>query len=245
MVGGTAFDDAVACARRLPSLRVGLHLVLVDGRPLMPPERIPDLVDEQGRLRTDMFRMGRDIFLRSGIRRQLAAEIEAQFAAYQATGLLLDHVNTHHHFHLHPTVAGQILAIGPRYGMCALRVPREPAKLLNRIEPSGRRRRDWLVAPWIAHLKKRVHRRGLRAADQVLGLAWSGAMIESRVAGILRHLPEGVTEIYSHPAISSAFAGSTSSYRYADELAALVAPGVVALARATGARLGGFSDLSS
>jgi hopanoid biosynthesis associated protein HpnK len=245
MVGGAAFDDAVARARRLPSLRVGLHLVLVDGRPLLPADRIPDLVDGQGRLRTDMFRMGRDIFLRPGIRRQLAAEIEAQFAAYQATGLSLDHVNAHHHFHLHPTVAGQILAIGLRYGMRALRVPREPAKLLNRIETSGKRRRDWLTAPWIAHLKRRVRRRTLRTADQVFGLAWSGAMTESRVAGILRHLPEGVTEIYSHPAISSAFVGSTSGYRYADELAALVAPGVVALARATGARLGGFSDLIS
>src|SRR5450755_866403 len=155
MVGGAAIDDAVARARRLPSLRVGLHLVLVDGRPLLPADRIPDLVDEQGRLRTDMFRMGRDIFLRPGIRRQLAAEIEAQFAAYQATGLPLDHVNAHHHFHLHPTVAGQILAIGPRYGMRALRVPREPAKLLNRIETSGKRRRDWLTAPWIAHLNRR------------------------------------------------------------------------------------------
>lgn len=244
MVGGAAFDDAVARARRMPSLRVGLHLVLVDGWPLLPADRIPDLVDGQGRLRSDMFGMGRDIFLRRGIRRQLAAEIEAQFVAFKATGLPLDHVNAHHHFHLHPSVAGQILAIGPRYGMRALRVPREPAKLLNRIETWPARRRDWLTAPWIAHLNRRVRRRSLRTADQVFGLAWSGAMSESRVAGILRHLPEGVTEIYSHPAISSAFADSTHGYRYADELAALVAPEVAALARASGASLGGFSDLS-
>ena len=37
-------------------------------------------------------------------RRQLAAEITAQFAAFRATGLTLDHCNAHKHFHLHPVV---------------------------------------------------------------------------------------------------------------------------------------------
>ena len=39
------------------------------------------------------------------VKRQLRAEIEAQFAAFAATGLPFDHVNTHKHFHLHPTIA--------------------------------------------------------------------------------------------------------------------------------------------
>ena len=33
MVTGAAAEGAVACARRNPSLAVGLHLVLVEGRP--------------------------------------------------------------------------------------------------------------------------------------------------------------------------------------------------------------------
>ena len=40
------------------------------------------------------------------MKRQLAREVAAQFAAYAATGLPLDHVDAHQHFHLHPTVAG-------------------------------------------------------------------------------------------------------------------------------------------
>ena len=123
MVAGPAAEDAVARARRLPSLRVGLHLVLVDGMPVLPPERIPDLVDGDGRLRNDLARAGLEIFLRPRARAQVAAEIEAQFAAYRATGLPLDHVNAHHHFHLHPTVCSQMLRIGRRYGMSAARAP--------------------------------------------------------------------------------------------------------------------------
>jgi predicted glycoside hydrolase/deacetylase ChbG (UPF0249 family) len=82
----------------------------------------------------------------------------------------------------------------------------------------------------------------LRAADQVFGLAWSGALTEQRVAGVLRYLPDGLTEIYCHPATADTFDGSASGYRYVDELAALTAPGVRDLLRAMDARSGGFTD---
>jgi hopanoid biosynthesis associated protein HpnK len=243
MVAGPAAGDAVARARRLPSLRIGLHLVLVDGPPLLPPERIPDLVDARARLRSDVASAGVSMFLRPGVRRQLAAEIEAQFRAFKATGLALDHVNAHHHFHLHPTVNAQMLAIGERYGMRAVRVPWEAKRLLAGIDPrTPRHRGHWLEAPWVAVLRNRVRRRGLTAADWVFGLAWSGAMTEARLAGVLRQLPDGLTEIYSHPATSAAFPGAASGYRYADELAALTAPGLKELLRATGAKSGGYGD---
>ena len=245
MVGGAAAGDAVARARRLPSLRVGLHLVLVDGTPVLPPERIPDLVDAQARLRRDLAMMGVAIFLRPRVRRQLAAEIEAQFRAYRATGLPLDHVNAHHHFHLHPTVCAQMLDIGRRYGLSAVRVPREPLDMLARIESRGRDRHKWLAAPWTALLRRQVRRRGMTAPDQVFGLAWSGAMTAERIAGILRHLPDGLTEIYSHPATADSFAGAANGYRYRDELAALMAPGIKELVQATGAQAGGFLDFAA
>src|SRR5689334_12070341 len=54
MVSATAAGDAVARARSLPTLRVCLHLVLVDGKPLLPVTSVPDLVDSNGYFRTDM-----------------------------------------------------------------------------------------------------------------------------------------------------------------------------------------------
>ena len=240
MVTGVATDDAVARARRLPTLRVGLHLVLVDGTPVLPPERIPDLIDGNGRLRCDLARAGMEIFLRPRARAQVAAEIEAQFAAYRATGLPLDHVNAHHHFHLHPTVCSQMLRIGRRYGLSAVRVPREPAKLIARIDRGARVSR--LTSLWAASLASRVRRSGLTAPDRVFGLAWSGAMTEERIAGVLQNLPDGLTEIYCHPATSDRFVGAAPGYRYADELAALTAPAVKEACRAAAVRSGGFAD---
>jgi hopanoid biosynthesis associated protein HpnK len=243
MVGAPAAQDAIARARRLPRLRVGLHLVLVEGRPLLPPHRLPDLVERTGRFRSDMVHLGFDIFARPSVRRQVAAEIEAQFEAYRATGLALDHVNAHKHFHLHPTIADQMIAIGRRYGLHGLRVPIEPAGVLAEVEPSVRRSPAYLTAPWAALLGRRARRAGLRVPDAVFGLAWSGAMTQPRLSGLLRHLPEGSTEIYLHPATSGGFEGHAPGYRYADELAALMAPSAIAAARRPDVALGGYCDL--
>jgi len=241
MVAGAAAADAAERARRLPALRIGLHVVLVEGTPALPPERLPDLVDATGRLRTDMARLGLDICVRPAVRAQLRAEIEAQFRAYHATGLALDHVNAHKHFHLHPLIANEIIAIGRCHGIGALRVPHEPAAVLAEVEP-GARGFPGYVAPWTRLLARRVRRAGLRAPDWVFGLAWSGAMSAARLGRLMRHLPSGLTEIYLHPATRDGFENCAPGYRYADELAALMDLKVIALTRQPDVTLGGYSD---
>ncbi len=99
-----------------------------------------------------------------------------------------------------------------------------------------------MTAPWVARLGRRARHAGLQVPDAVFGLAWSGAMTPSRLTGLLGHLPEGCTEIYTHPATSDAFDGHAPDYRYADELAALTAPSAIAAARRPGVLLGGYSD---
>ena len=242
MVGGGAVQDAVGRARRLASLRVGLHVVLVEGRPVSPPEAVPDLVDDTGRFRRDMVACAVDIFFKPAARRQLAAEVEAQFAAYRATGLPLDHVNTHKHFHLHPTIAGTILKIGRRYGLKAMRVPTEPRAVLARAEPETVFGRAYVTGPWSELVRLRLRKAGVATADHVFGLRWSGALTPARLEALVRHLPDGLTEIYLHPATQGGFDGAAEGYRYADEFAALTDPGVIAALRAADVQLGGFTD---
>lgn len=240
MVSAPAAADAVARARRLPSLRVGLHLVMVEAWPTLPPSALSDLVGADGLIRSDMGRLGLDLALKASARRQLAAEIEAQFQAYRATGLPLDHVNAHKHFHVHPLIAGLVLAAGKRHGMRALRVPRETRAVLRAAEPGADPKAALDSAPWAALLAVRARQAGLLIPDRTLGLAWSGAMTPARVAGLLRHLPDGLTELYTHPATGGGFPGEAPGYAYAAERDALIAPET--LASAAKLRRGGFSD---
>lgn len=234
MMGGEAAADAVERAYRLPGLRVGLHVTLVDGRPVLPPERIPDLVGTDGRFSADLFRAGVKFFFLPRVRRQLRAEIRAQFEAFRATGLPLDHANAHHHMHLHPTVLAMMLEIGREYGLAAVRLPREPWRVARRSGGRGAALAAAALAPWVELTRLRLARAGVRCNDYVLGLADSGAMHKLTVLRLLRELPEGVTEVYFHPAEPQGGDG---------ELAALLSPSVRAALVDLGLRPMGFADV--
>jgi hopanoid biosynthesis associated protein HpnK len=239
MVTGDAAGDAVERARTIPSLGVGLHVVLVEGRPALPPEQLPDLVDASGQFRTDMVRTAIDIFAKRAARAQLLAEVEAQFARFAATGLPLDHVNAHKHFHLHPTIASTILAVGRRYGMKAIRAPIEPKKVLSKIEP-GSGGID-MTRAWALLVRRRMRAAGMLVPDQVFGLAWTGGLNTARLRGLIANLPDGLTEIYAHPA-TGPYPGSAPGYAYVQELAALTDGLAKDGALRDGVALGRFAD---
>lgn len=225
----------------MSSLRVGLHIVLVEAKPALPPERIPDLVGPDGFLRTDMGRLAVDIAFKPRVRAQVAAEITAQFEAFAATGLRLDHVNAHKHFHLHPVIGAELIAIGKRFGAPAIRVPTEPVAIVNGIEPAAAGLSASALAQWTRVLRAQARRAGMAMPDAVFGLAWSGAMTCERLKSLLERLPEGVVEIYTHPAVADRFAGHAPGYRYTDELAALTDADCVAAQHRASHRLDGFS----
>jgi hopanoid biosynthesis associated protein HpnK len=244
MVGAPAASDAVARARRLPGLRVGLHLVLTDGSPVLPPGEVRGLVGADGRFDDNLVRAGLRYFFAPGVRRLLGTEIRAQFEAFRATGLILDHVNAHQHMHLHPTVARLIVEIGRSYGLRAVRLPAEPAAALRQAFP-GERHAPLPPRPAVAALRRRLRGAGLAINDQVFGIAWSGAMVEERLLGLLPHLPRGVSEIYCHPATrqTPALAAAMPGYRPTQELAALLSPLVRQRIAELGISLIGYGDL--
>jgi hopanoid biosynthesis associated protein HpnK len=250
MVAEPAAGDAIARARALPSLRVGLHVVLVAGRPMLPPAEIPDLVEPDGTFSTRLARAGVRFFFRRGIRRQLEAEIRAQFAAFAASGLALDHVNAQCHMHLHPTVLGIVLRVARDYGRPPMRIPWEP------FGPSWRAAHDraglrfanaFLLAPWLALMKLRLRMAGFSHNDRVLGLSDVGAMTRERVLQLLSQLRPGVTEIFFHAATRRwpEIAPDLAGYRLEDELAALISPDVARALHAPGVETIAFRDLVS
>jgi hopanoid biosynthesis associated protein HpnK len=224
MVGAPAAADAVRRARALPDLRVGLHLVVIEGPAVLPASEIPDLVDAGGEFPSDQLRLGINYFFRPHVRRQLAAEIRAQFAAFAATGLTLDHANAHKHMHLHPTVGRLLIDIGRESGLRSIRVPAEPPAVLaacgTRVGLGDR-----ALYQWTRLLRGQARAAGLATNDRCFGLAWSGHMTTDRVRRLLAVLPDGVSEIYFHPATVSdpTLRRLMPDYEHAAELAALLA----------------------
>jgi len=249
MVTGNAAADAVTRAKRMPKLGVGLHLVLVDGSPVLPPSEIPELVGPDGRFPNDPFRAGLKIFRNTEARRQMEREVRAQLDAFGKTGLTLDHVNAHHHFHTHPSIAACLIHLAPEYGIKAIRVPYE------RPLQSWRATGDLLAARlaafltqahWSRRLARLLDRAGIAHNDCVLGLSDTGAMRKERVKAYLDHLPGGVSELYVHPATSH-WAGPDAwpaHYACTGEFESLIDPGVIASLQGQGIRSEPFAALS-
>lgn len=233
MVGAAAAQDAIERARTLPTLKVGLHLVLVEGKAVLPPDVIPDLVDAHGLFSTRLLSAGCSFFFRPNVRRQLELEIRAQFQAFKQSGLALDHVNGHNHMHLHPTVLSAVLKVGKDFGLRYVRLPYEPLLAswrAARREPL-RRFTSWaLLWPLLRWVKWRITQAKLSCNDFVFGFHDSGHLRADLLERFLQQLPDGLTEIYCHPATRrcTELDSTMSDYEHEEEFKALVHAGVKA-----------------
>ena len=223
MVAAPAAADAIRRAQALPNLHVGLHLVVIEGPAVLPPSEIPDLIDTQGQFPAEQLRLGINYFARPHIRRQLAAEIRAQFAAFAATGLKLAHADAHKHMHLHPTVGRLMLDIGREFGLDRVRVPAEPPAVLARCGTNVGFGAHALYH-WSRLLRRQVRAAGMTTTDHCFGLAWSGHMTPDRLHRLLTELPHGDSEIYFHPATErdATLRRLMPDYEHETELAALL-----------------------
>lgn len=203
MVTGDAVPEAVALARELPGLSTGLHLVL-SGREApaaSDPARIPDLVDASGRFPASPAWAGvSDVLFWPRRRPQIEREIRAQIERFLATGLSLDHVDGHHHLHLHPLIFDLLLAALEEFGVRFVRLVEEDAVARR----AGVGALDEAIPRVFGALSRRARGRMRRhgkvsACDRVYGLRASGRMTESEALRLLPLAAGRVVELYAHP----------------------------------------------
>jgi len=251
MVTGDAVDEAVALARQHPTLAVGLHLVLVQGRPASPPSEIPALVRPDGLFRTQPVPTGlryAAVWLGREGRDQLAREIDAQLAAFERTGLSLSHVDGHCNMHLHPMVLPLLLDLAARRGVRSVRLTRDPILPALRVDGSHALRKVGegvifgALGRWAG---PRLAAAGIATTDRLLGMHQTGRLSAAPLLAMVRGLAPGTTEIYCHPATATApaLAPQQKGYRGVDELSALTSPKVRSAIEAGRIRLGSYHDL--
>jgi hopanoid biosynthesis associated protein HpnK len=246
MVAAEASDEAIELARAHPTLAVGLHLVVVDGRTALPASEVPHLVGPDGRLPARPIRMGLAYQFRPAARRELVREIRAQLERFRQTGLTLSHVDGHHHMHLHPFVLGTLLELSAEFQIPAIRLPSEELGVTLALDRSGLPGK--IVGTWVfRRLRKYGERRlrsaGVRFSDRVYGVLATGRMTEAYVLGLIPRIRANFAELYFHPAVAVAGEplngppGSGSA-----ELAALVSARVRDALDASGFALTSYRD---
>lgn len=236
MVNGDAFEEAVELANANPTLGVGLHLTLCGGRATLPASDIPELVTEDGFFPRSAIAAGLAYYFSSGIRDQLRQEIQAQVASFQASGLRMDHLNGHLHFHLHPTIFGLLVPELTREVGCAIRLTNDPIKVSLKL---GRGRWFYRLTHGLIfqvlsrRARPKLEEHGVAHTRHVFGLLQDSRVTEQFIIKLLRQLPDGDAELYSHPSLD------TSRHEYE----ALVSPRVKAAIANHGIELIRYQDL--
>ena len=245
MVTGEAAAGAVALAREAPDLAVGLHLVVACGRAALPPGEIPHIVDWAGFFPNDPLRAGLRYYFSRPARAELAAELQAQFERFAATGLALSHVDGHLHMHLHPTVLRLILPLAETYGARGLRLPRDELW----ISVAHDRRRAGLKALWAIvfgllarYCAGQLDGHPLVVAHRVYGLMQTGQMREGYVLDLLRRLRVPTAELYFHPSLQPEDGASGPN---PSDLATLLSPAVRTVIQERGLSLATYPALTA
>jgi hopanoid biosynthesis associated protein HpnK len=231
IVTGEVVNEAVALARERPHLATGLHLALCDAVSASPPAAIPDLVTPDGHFPASPGRTGIAHWIwRRRRSRQLEQEIRAQVERYLETGLRLDHVDGHHHLHMHPVVFDILIRCIEDYKIPWVRLVNEDRR--------ARRGGDPLLGEIVAATFSRLaahHRRALTrlssacAPERVYGLRATGRLDLREWLRLLRRVRGATVEIYVHP--------DADTEEGRRQLEALCAPELRSAAEAAGYRL--------
>ncbi len=172
---------------------------------LLPHEQIPGLVNARQDFTDSPVSDGMRYFFNRGLRQQLRAERSGRSSLRsRKSGLTLDHVNGHLHMHLHPTVFRILMEEAEGFGIKQFRLTRDPFRLNARIA-SG----QWLYRALHAMIyqilsaraRPVLERKGIRHTGKVFGLLQNARVDEQYITTLLPLLPEGDSELYSHPSL--------------------------------------------
>lgn len=202
MVTGDAAEEAIALAKNHPGLAVGLHLVLVCGRSVLPPSQIPHLVDSEGNFSNSSLAAGLRYQFHPAAREELRQEIRAQLIKFQASGLPLSHLDGHLHLHVHPVVLQILVELAPEFNIRFIRLPAEElGKTLKLNRQALLTKLVWsaVFAGLRRYGEKLLTPQGIRFTDRVYGLLQTGNMTEEYLLGLIPQIESNLSEIYCHP----------------------------------------------
>lgn len=227
MANGDAFDDAVRLAGENPELDVGVHFVLIGGRSLLTGQPFP----------ADVPQLARAVYAGQ---LNLYDEFAAQARKIVGAGIRPLHADAHKHTHLLAPVCRALCAVAEEFRIPFVRRPGDlslpfRAPLMTR-----------LVNAFVRRRARAMDLSAVRSTDYFAGFALTGRFQSADLQALFRQLPEGSTELMTHPGHCTAelrAAPTRLKESRAAELAALTAPETRAALEANQVRLTRYRDL--
>ena len=247
MPSAPCWQEAVRLAKENPRLGIGVHLTLVGGVPsVLPKEQVSSLLDDNGLFLPDYVAFAKRYYSGAVKKAELEAELRAQLERALSCGVNITHIDSHQHTHVLPGINSLVLKLSNEYNIIRVRIPKEGYLFTGGFQTGVGRLIGRSGLSFCADMAAlRADSLGLRHPQHFYGMLAGGHLNAQLIANILRQLPEGVSEIMTHPGLDSAALGKAFSWQYhwREELDAYLDAGNKALLKELGIEPVSFAAL--
>jgi chitin disaccharide deacetylase len=208
LANGRAFTSALEVARSNPELGVGVHLNLSDGPPSAPPERVRGLLNSGGQFEGSPESLLLRIASRNLELHEVEREWDAQICKIQSAGVSPSHLDGHKHVQMLPGLFEIALRLAKKHGIRAIRVAHEESNLRALLSSAGEQNTGVVLKQGVQarglkllarDARELADHAGLVTTDYFCGIAQTGFLTREGVEKLLTNLPEGTTELMTHP----------------------------------------------
>ena len=247
MPSAPCWQEAVRLAKENPRLGIGVHLTLVGSVPsVLPKEQVSSLLDDDGLFLPDYVAFAKRYYSGAVKKAELEAELRAQLERALNCGVNITHIDSHQHTHVLPGINSLVLKLSNEYNIIRVRIPKEGYFFTGGFQTGVGRLIGRSGLSFCADMAAlRADSLGLRHPQHFYGMLAGGHLNAQLIANILRQLPEGVSEIMTHPGLDSAALGKAFSWQYhwREELDAYLDAGNKALLKELGIEPVSFAAL--
>lgn len=200
MPNGEAFEDAIGKCLKIDSPNIGVHLVLVEEKPVSKASEISSLLAKNGRLH----RNHRIFFIRYILglinKKEIDTEMRSQIVKCIQTGIEPVFINGHQHLHLLPGIMNIVIGLAKEYNIPYIRIVNEPLSLSR---GNLFRQVQLLFLIFLSTLaKNKIKKAGLECNDFFVGFINAGNLNRENIeqAVELTHKYQGKkVELGCHP----------------------------------------------
>lgn len=212
-------QDIVRASEEAPDLALGVHLVFTSGRPLLPPEWVSSLVDESGHFHSQ------DALLEEPTRvepSELKSELKLQVKTFEnASGHAPDHIDCHHFVHVHPHLFEIYHGLALELDL-PMRIPfvRKESQESNPLKEFFMRLygSQEMIDAAARKNRERLAAQPVRGPDRFIVSFFGDNVSLDYLLNLLDQLPDGLSELMTHPGYNDEGLQSSSSYNVEREM---------------------------
>ena len=191
---GLNFKTAATLIKSYPDTGIGVHLCLVQERPVLPSKDVPSIVTNDGEFYNNFMQFAYRFWSGRINLTDIERELEAQIEKVIESGITPSHLDSHQYVHLLPPVLTLVMKLAKKYNIKWIRYPVGDF----RISLKTAAKMLWLSV-FSRYQVSLLQADSIKYPTRSFGVFCSGCLDMAQIRKSLRNSIDGVNDITCHP----------------------------------------------